>query len=123
MITCLNIEKATVKPNMSVEDEWKCATTDIIYDLSALLLLVSGYYRATAYAKGWEYYSHEPIFWVKMAMMGVYGACSLFPTITFIQRSIKLYTGRELQPMSEKLAKRLQQLFNAQLVAVFTIPS
>ena len=115
-------ERLTVKPNMDVEDEKFLAIVDISLGITGVLLLVSGYYRATEYGKGWDFYSHEPIFWLKMAFLGVFGGLSLFPTITIIKRSVALQTGQELAPMSEKLANRLKSVLNAELSAIAFIP-
>jgi putative membrane protein len=34
----------------------------------------------TEYGKGWEFYQHEPVFWVKMFLFAVMGSSSLFVT-------------------------------------------
>lgn len=115
-------ERLTVKPNMDEEDEKFLAIVDTSLGLTGVLLLVSGYYRATVYGKGWDFYSHEPIFWLKMAFLGVFGGLSLFPTITIIKRSVAIQTGQELAPMSEKLANRMKSILNAELSAIAFIP-
>lgn len=38
---------------------------DSLYGISGLVLLYTGVQRVSHYAKGWEYYQHEPIFWVR----------------------------------------------------------
>ena len=43
---------------------------------------------ATQYGKGWEFYAHEPVFWVKLTLVAVAGAASFFPTTIIIQRSV-----------------------------------
>ena len=62
------------------------------------------------------------IFWLKMVFLCIFGAASLFPTVTFIKRSVAIQQGKELEPMSEKLASRLQQVLNAELVMLASIP-
>jgi hypothetical protein len=48
---------------------------------------VSGYFRVTQCAKGWEFYQNEPLFWVKMASVAVLGSLSsLVPTIILFRR-------------------------------------
>ena len=58
-------ERLTVTPGMDIEDEKRLVFVDILLGVSGIGLVVSGYYRATAYGKGWDFYSHEPIFWTK----------------------------------------------------------
>ena len=119
---CLVVERLTVKANMSEEEETRLAITDSVLGLAGLLLVVSGYYRASVFEKGLDYYSHEPIFWLKMVLVSIFGAMSFFPTTKIIQRAIAQRTGNFV-PMSEKLAKRMTSLLNAELLALFTIPA
>ena len=57
-----------------------------------------------------------------MGLAVIFGCASLFPTIIIIQRSISLSNGEPLAPMSEKLAKRLTQVINGELLALASIP-
>ena len=66
IVGSLTTERLLLKEDMDEASFDLLATADIAYGLSGLLILVSGYFRATAYAKGWEFYAHEPLFWVKM---------------------------------------------------------
>lgn len=117
-------ERLTVKPNMSIEEEKLLGTADILTGVAGTLLLASGYYRATdlAYGKGWDFYSHEPLFWLKLALLGVFGGLSLFPTITIIQRTVKIQQEGTIEPMSEALANRMKKVMNAELTALASIP-
>ena len=80
IVGSLTTERLLLKEDMDEASFDLLATADIVYGLSGLLILVSGYFRATAYAKGWEFYAHEPLFWVKMSLLAVVGSASYFPT-------------------------------------------
>jgi uncharacterized membrane protein len=113
----LMTERLLIKPGMPIEDEKKVITADLVYGVAGLLILVTGYYRATQYGKTWEFYSHEPVFWVKLVLVGIWGASSLFPTIKLIQRGLMikdLEDGKisSIAPISEKLAARLTKVIN-----------
>lgn len=123
----LAVERLLIKPNMSIENEKLLGYADILYGLAGTLVLVSGYYRVTEYGKGWEFYSHEPIFWVKMLLFAVMGASSLFPTIKIVQRALqinKAEKGEGAMPelMSEALATRMTKVVNGELLAIGSIP-
>jgi uncharacterized membrane protein len=122
IVGLVTYERVTVEAGISKEKETSLAIADALVGLSGISVLLSGYYRATQYGKGWEFYSHEPFFWLKMVFLCIFGAASLFPTTTFIKRSVAIQTGKELEPMSEKLATRLQKVLNAELVMVASIP-
>lgn len=122
IVASIMTERLTVKAAMSIEEEKLLGVADIMTGVAGTALLVSGYYRATQYGKGWDFYSHEPIFWLKMTFLGIFGALSLFPTITIIQRTVKIQQTGSIEPMSEELATRMRKILNAELTALATIP-
>ena len=121
---CLTAERLTIKPAMSMEEEKTMAIADALYGVAGLLVVSSGYFRVTQYGKGWEFYAHEPIFWVKLLLVAVAGAASFFPTIKIIQRSVAQRNAGDvpIAPMSEKLAARMTSIINAELLAIASIP-
>lgn len=123
-VACLTVERLTIKPAMSVEEEKVLSAADAIYGLAAVGLAFTGYLRVTEYGKGWEFYQHEPIFWVKLTLLAVAGAASFFPTTIIIQRSLKQRSlgDTPIKPMSEELATRMTSIMNAELLAFLSIP-
>ncbi|GMH61560.1 hypothetical protein TL16_g03282, partial [Triparma laevis f. inornata] len=127
VVASLITERLLIKPDMNESDFDTAANADILYGISGTVVLVSGYFRATEFGKGWEFYAHEPIFWVKMLLFSVMGAASFFPTTKIIQRAITKKNaqdaGEELpNPWSPALIKRLTSIINAELLAVSSIP-
>ena len=123
----LAAERLLIKPKMSIENEKLLGYADIVYGIAGTLVLATGYFRVTEYGKGWEFYSHEPIFWVKMLLFAVMGASSLFPTIKIVQRAIAINNaekGKGPMPelMSEALATRMTKVVNGELLAIGSIP-
>ena len=122
IVGSLTTERLLLKEDMSEESFDLLVTADIVYGLSGLLILVSGYFRATAYAKGWEFYAHEPLFWLKMSLLAVVGSASYFPTIKIIQRGAAKRDGGDVPPLSPALIKRMTSIVNAELLGVLSIP-
>ncbi|KAJ1631915.1 hypothetical protein T492DRAFT_992353 [Pavlovales sp. CCMP2436] len=118
-------ERVVIKPEMSEEDFELAVKADIAYGIAAVVLLASGYARTVAYAKGWDFYSHEPVFWLKLTLFSVMGASSLFPTIKLTQRALAVRGASEggaVPMLSPKLCKRLTSVINAELLAILAIP-
>lgn len=115
-------ERLIIRPGISFEEEKKLNVADGVYGLAALLIFVSGYFRVTQFAKGWEYYQHEPIFWLKMSGAAVLGGLSLFPTIIFFRRDQARKDGKVLEPLSDALVERITRLINAEILALLSIP-
>lgn len=128
IVGVLMTERLTLEngPNLTDDEENRLAIADTLYGLIALLLIYTGYFRVTdpALGKGSYFYLHEPVFWLKMAMLGVVGSCSLFNTTKIIQRSVSRATAgdKPVEPMSEALCDRMKSICNAQLTGILFIP-
>lgn len=125
LLTCVGVlvtERLLVSPDMTFEEEELLWKADALYGIAGLALFVSGYYRAVDYGKGWEFYAHEPLFWAKLVLVGIWGASSFFPTVTILKRvAVHRETG-DYPPFSQKLADRMIQVINAELLAIASIP-
>lgn len=125
LLCCVGVlvtERLTVKSDMTFEQEELLWKADALYGIAGLALAVSGYYRTVEYGKGWEFYAHEPLFWLKLALVGIWGASSFFPTIIILQRVLEQRETGEYPRMSEKLADRLTTVINAELLAIASVP-
>ena len=115
-------ERFLIKRGLTIEEEIKVNNADGVYGLAALSLLVSGYFRVTEYAKGWDFYKNEPLFWVKMAAVAVLGALSLVPTTILFRRDLARKQGETLAPLPDSVIDRLIRIMNAEILALATIP-
>mmetsp|Transcript_666 Transcript_666/g.1976 ORF Transcript_666/g.1976 Transcript_666/m.1976 type:complete len:294 (+) Transcript_666:1223-2104(+) len=123
MVAALVTERLLIKNDMSENDFDLVTTADSVSGIAGLLLTVTGYLRVTQYGKGWEFYQHEPVFWLKLVLLSVLGAASFFPTTKIIQLSVaKRDPAVPYTPMSPKLVKRMTTIINAELLALASIP-
>ena len=84
VVASLTVEKMLIKP-MTEDEAQKLVVADSVYMHRGHPRAVHRVHlRVTQYGKGWDFYSHEPIFW-SMALFGVMGSSSLFNTIKIIQ--------------------------------------
>lgn len=126
-VAILMTERWTLEngPNLTDAEEDRLAIADTLYGVFGLLLVYTGYYRLSdpALGKGTDFYIHEPIFWLKIALVGVIGAASFFNTTKIIQRSVARNTGDKIaEPMSQELCDRMKSICNAQLTGLVFIP-
>lgn len=68
---------------------------DLLYGLSAAVVLVSGLLRLYLGAKGAGFYAVNPVFWVKMALFATVAAISVPATVRIVrwQRGLKTNPG------------------------------
>jgi len=117
----LGAERLLIKKNMTEDELDMVSAADIVYGLSSLGIVISGYFRVTQYGKGWEFYAHEPIFWLKLTLLGVMGAASFFPTTKIIQGALAARDGKFV-PFSDALVARMTTLINGEILALACIP-
>jgi putative membrane protein len=119
VVACLVTERLLLEKapsQMTPQEEDQLAIADILYGVFGLLVFGTGYSRAVgSMGKGFDFYSHVPFFWLKIALVGVLASASFFNTTIIIQRSVakrnaSLEVGEDptasasLEPMSEALA-------------------
>jgi len=63
----------------------RLARLDLIYGITATLVIFVGFGRAIFAAKGWGYYSHNGFFWAKIATFALIAVLSIKPTLAFIR--------------------------------------
>jgi putative membrane protein len=81
----LAFEIGTVSAGMKGSEIRRVGRVDTWYGILAGIIVVVGFVRATAAAKGWAYYSVNVFFWLKIATFLVIGLLSIQPTIAIIR--------------------------------------
>ena len=87
-------------------------TLDRFYLFGAITIILTGLLRLFTSVKGTEFYTHNPVFWVKMAMFVVVGLLSIVPTMHYIRA----------QTYGDVEHNRIRAFIIAQLVIFTLIP-
>jgi putative membrane protein len=93
---------------------------DLFYLFGAIAIIVTGLLRVFFFAKGWEFYAANPIFWVKMLLFLAVGLLSVPPTIHYI-KSERTLAGDGLA-IADATYRRMRGFITAQLVLFACIP-
>ena len=94
---------------------------DVIYGIAGVALLVSGIYRVIKFGQGSDFYTQNPIFWVKIILFTLVGSLSIYPTITYVLWAVPLSKGN-LPNVSKNLVSRLRLIINIELFGFASIP-
>jgi len=78
-------EIATLRPNLTAPDLLRIAKVDLWYGIIAGAIVIIGFSRAIFAAKGWDYYSHNWMFWSKIGTFGLIGLLSIVPTMSILR--------------------------------------
>jgi len=71
LVACVAYEFIAYRKNMTVEEARRIQRADIMYGISAGLLLVVGLLRVYFFEKGPNFYNHNPFFWSKKLALEV----------------------------------------------------
>ena len=93
---------------------------DILYGVSAGVLVIVGLLRVFYFEKGAAYYAQNWFFWTKMLGFAVVGLLSIYPTIRFISWR-KLTTRNQVPEISDQELKRIKLILRLETLALAII--
>ena len=120
LVACVVYEFLTFHKGMTVEEARRIQRVDLIYGISAGLLLVVGLLRVFIFEKGLNFYIYNPFFWVKMAAFALVALMSIDPTIRYIRWNRRLKEGQPPE-ISEAEFRRSRLLLHLELVGIVII--
>src|ERR1043165_6580626 len=85
LVACVVYEFIAYRQGMTIDEARRIQRVDIVYGISAGLLLIVGLLRVFFFEKGVTFYIHSLFFWVKMAAFLIVGLLSIDPTIRYIR--------------------------------------
>ena len=97
------------------------ARIDSIYGAAAILAIATGVARVVWYGKGYPFYLHNPVFYIKVALFIAVGLLSIPPTLQFLRWRRSLDAGAKNVAADYQVA-RLQRYIRAEIALFVFIP-
>lgn len=91
LAACLVYEFVAFRKDLSVAEARRIQRMDLVYGVSAGLLVAVGLLRVFSFEKGASFYMHSPFFWVKMATFILVALLSIDPTLRYLRWNKILY--------------------------------
>ena len=117
----LLFERLTLKVGLNKNETISMTIADVVYGLAGVAILVTGILRVKYFGQGGDFYTSNPVFWIKVSLYILVGLLSLYPTTTYILWAIPL-SKNKLPEISENLVKRFRLIITTELVGFATIP-
>ena len=117
----LLFERLTLKVDLTRNETISMIFADVVYGLAGVAILVTGILRVNYFGQGSDFYTSNPVFWIKVSLYILVGLLSLYPTTTYILWAIPL-SKNKLPEISENLVKRFKLIITTELVGFATIP-
>jgi putative membrane protein len=93
LVAALAVEVALFKPPLSLTQAQRLLRVDMLFGLSAAVLLAVGLLRVAYFEKGPAYYWHDAFFLIKFGAFIAAALISIYPTLTFLSWSRGLKGG------------------------------
>jgi putative membrane protein len=114
-------EHLILKPSIRKDQIKSLATIDLIYGLSAILVLATGLLRWFVYGKGYDFYMSTPLFHIKLTLFIILGILSVFPSIKILKWRKQIKRNEE-PVITEKSVKKLLMFIRIELLIITVIP-
>jgi putative membrane protein len=120
LVAMLAVEVATFKPPLSAPQARRLQIVDLIFGISATLLLIVGLIRVTWFEKGAAYYWHDLYFMIKFSAFILAALISIYPTVVILSWTRTVRSG-QAPLISEKTTKRVRMCLMLELTAIVVI--
>jgi len=120
LTACLVYEFVAYRQSMTIEEARRIQRVNLVYGISAGLLLIVGLLRVFFYEKGASFYAQSPFFWVKMMTFAIVSLLSIDPTIRYLRWN-KFLKGNQAPVTSEAEFKRTRLLLWLEVAGIVII--
>lgn len=117
LVAALVLEFVLIKDEFNIKTARKLQVADIIFGVSASVVLIVGFLRVFYFEKGASYYFHSLPFIVKLTLFTLIGLLSIYPTVEFLSWRKSLKAGR-LPVVSDGKRRLIRSLIHWELIAV-----
>jgi putative membrane protein len=110
-------ELVTFRKDLSLAEARKIQRMDILYGISAGVLVIVGLLRVFYFEKGAAFYAQNWFFWLKMAGFGLAALLSIYPTVRFI-RWRKPLAANQVPSLTDGEASRIKMILRLEMLAI-----
>lgn len=120
LVTSLAIELVLMRDVLTLSSARKLLLVDLIYGISAGVVLVIGFARVVYFEKGATYYFHSIPFIAKLSLFALIGLVSIYPTLEFLSWRKILKQDRIPTPDASKV-RLIRTFIHLELTGVVLI--
>ncbi|NOH02260.1 MAG: DUF2214 family protein [Chloroflexi bacterium] len=113
-------EFVAYRKGLTVAEARRIQRVDLVYGISAGLLIAVGLLRVYFFEKGPNYYFANHVFWTKMALFAIVALLSVYPTIRYIKWNPMLAENK-MPEVPEKEYKNIRVLLWLEMIGLLLI--
>jgi putative membrane protein len=120
LVGTLIYEHTAFRKDITFAEARRLQRMDLVYGISAGVVLIIGLLRVFYFEKGAPFYAHNLFFWTKMAGFALVALLSIYPTIRFLSWN-KFFAKNQVPEISDQDAARIKLILRLELVAIAVI--
>ena len=113
-------EHVAFRKDLTLAEARRIQRMDIVYGISAAMVLIIGLLRVFYYEKGAPFYAHNLFFWTKMAGFALVALLSVYPTVRFLSW-IKSLAKNEPPQMTDKEVSTIKLILRLEMAGIVLI--
>ena len=113
-------ELVAFRKDLTLAEARRIQRMDIVYGVSAAIVLIVGLLRVFNYEKGAPFYAQNLFFWTKMAGFALVALLSIYPTVRFLSW-IKSLAKNELPQLTDQEVSRIKLILRLEMVGIAII--
>jgi putative membrane protein len=117
LVACVVYEFIAYRKGMTIEEARRIQRADLLYGISAGVLLVVGLLRVFYFEKGPVFYNQSPFFWIKMNTFLIVGLLSIDPTIRYLRWN-KIVKENKAPEIADGEFKRTRLLLTLEVIGL-----
>lgn len=117
LVSALVAESLLVREAMSISIARKILTADLLFGISAGVVLAAGLVRVFYFGKGADYYFHSVPFLLKLALFILIGIASIYPTREFLSWRSALKIG-QTPAVNERTLRKVRRTICLELAGI-----
>lgn len=113
-------EHTVFRKDLTLAEARRIQRMDIVYGVSAGLVVIVGLLRVFYFEKGAPFYAQNWFFWTKMLGFALAALLSIYPTIRFVSWN-KFFRKNQPPEISDREAARIKMILRLELAAIALI--
>ena len=120
LVGVLIYEHTAFRKDLSLAEARRLQRMDMLYGISAAVLLVVGLMRVFNFEKGASFYAQNWFFWTKMIGFALAALLSIYPTVRFVSWN-KSFANNKAPEISDSEFARIKLILRLELLGVVII--
>jgi putative membrane protein len=120
LVAALTVEFIFIKEELNIRNAFRILVADLVYGMSAGVVLIAGLLRVFYFEKGASYYFASIPFLLKVSLFLLVAAASIYPTFEFLSWYKPLRQGR-MPLLTDRKRQVIRSIIHWELAGILAI--